>query len=185
MNIEIKVNDITLGTVVSQAMAWDEDEGEMAPTGENVRVADLVARDITNRIVKDDRWPTLKEKVTEIRSEEIRNRVGPMIDEALEGEIRQTNSYGEVTGRPITFRELVVAEVKKVVNETPNSYNSRDKGTVLQIAVRSEVQKLLSAAVAEEVAKLDEMIRQQVAEGISENTIAALIASQLKQQSQS
>ncbi|MFH8483046.1 hypothetical protein [Streptomyces sp. NPDC018055] len=185
MNIEIKVDKITLDTVVSQAMAWDEDEGEMAPTGETVRVGDLVARDITNRLVKDDRWPTLKEKVTEIRTEEIRNRVGPMIDKALEGEFRPTNPYGEEVGRPTTFRELIVDEVKKAIKETPNSYNSRDKGTVLQIAVRSEVQKLLGAAVAEEVAKLEETIRQQVQAGISEASIAALITNQLKQQPQS
>ncbi|MFE6000254.1 hypothetical protein ACFQ6C_25895 [Streptomyces sp. NPDC056454] len=183
MNIEIKVDDITLDTIVSQALAWDEDEEAMAPTGENVRVGDLVARDITSRLVKDDRWPTLREKVSEIRTEEIRRRVGPMVDEALEGEVRQTNSYGEVTGRPVTFRELVMAEVKRTINESPSSYNSRDKGTVLQIAVRSEVQKVVSTAVAEEVAKLDEVIRQQVAEGVSTDAIAKLIANRLKPQS--
>ncbi|MFJ4902907.1 hypothetical protein [Streptomyces sp. NPDC088727] len=183
MEIKIQVSDITLDTVVAQAMVWDQDNEEMYPTGSDKTVADLVAQQITERLVRDDRYPGLRDQVTELRKTMIREKVGPMLDEALNGEVRQTNNYGEPVGRAITFRELVVGEVKKVINEAPNNYNNRDKGTALQIAVRAEVKTAVATAVTEEVTKMNDLIRQQVAEGISENAIAALIANQLKPQS--
>lgn len=179
MQINVSVEDVTLDTVVCKTLAWDSDEQEMVETGDT-RVVDLVAAEIVKKVVADDRYPKLRDYALTVRSEVIREKVGPMVDEVLAGQVRQTNTYGEAKGPEITFRELVMAEVKKAVNESPGSYNNRGNGSVLEIAVRAEVKKVVNVVVVEEVAKMGDLVRQQVAEGMTESAIAAVIASALK-----
>ncbi|THA72532.1 hypothetical protein E6R60_26760 [Streptomyces sp. A0642] len=180
MNIAVQIEEVTLATVVAEALTYDSDEGEMVPTGEDITVGCLVAQEIVKRVVKDDQYPRLREQVTQLRAGLIREKLGPMIDEALQGKLRKTNNYGEAVGPEITFREMVVEEVRKALNESPNNYGSQ-KGTTLQIAVRAEVKKAAASAVAEQLASMGDLIRQQVNEAMSEEAIAAAIASVSRQ----
>ncbi|MDQ1041549.1 hypothetical protein QFZ75_008051 [Streptomyces sp. V3I8] len=177
MDINVTVSDITLESVVTKSMSWDADEGEMVETGDHVRVGDLVAAEIVKKAVADDRYPRLKEQVLEVRKEVIREKVGPMVDEALAGTVRRTNEWGEAKGPEVTFREMVVSEVKSAIGQRHNQHN---RGTVLEVAVRAEVQKHVDVAVAEEVAKLSDLVREEVAKGMSETAVAAILASAMK-----
>ncbi|MGW4695193.1 hypothetical protein ACWEO1_22755 [Kitasatospora cineracea] len=146
MNITITVDEITLNTVVGDIVEYDED-GDANVVGHKT-VADLVADRIVERLVRDtDRWPSLRERVIQIRNEEIRAQVRPSIEAALTRPIRKTNTYGEPVGPETTLSELISEETRKYISEPADKYRT-EKGTVLQAAVRAEVK----AAVAEQVA---------------------------------
>ncbi len=161
MNIEIKVDDITLDTVVGQVVGFDED-GDTYETGQRHTVADLVAAQIVERLVKDEQYPSLRDLVMQVRKEEIRAAVRPSIDEALARPIYKTNTYGERTGTETTLAELIADEARKQLSEPVDRY-SHGKGTVLQQAIRTEVQAAFKAEIAEAV----KQVRTQVAGELS------------------
>ena len=96
VNITVKIDDISLSTMVGEVMSYDE-EGGWYKDGEKT-VAHLVAEMITERVTKDDRWAALADRVYQIRAEEIRNAVRPQITEALTKPIPQHTLYGEAHG---------------------------------------------------------------------------------------
>jgi hypothetical protein len=178
VNITVSIDEVTLNTAVAKVMAYDNDEGEMYATGEEVTVGHLVAKQIVERLVKDDRWPHLRDEVLEVRKEEIRAAVRPSIVEALTRPIYQTNRFGERTGTETTLSEMIVAEVQKSLTEPADPYN-RQNGTLLQLALRPEVKRVFqegAKAAVEEMAKvlLSEGISTVVAEQIGAATTAKL-----------
>lgn len=160
MNIEIKVDDITLDTIVGDVVGFDED-GDAYQTGQRT-VASMVAEQIVTRLVADNRYTSLRDQVMEIRKEEIRAAVRPAIDEALAKPIYKTNAYGERTGSETTLAEIIADEARKQIAEPVDRYH-HDKGTVLQQTVRAEVQKAFKAEIADAV----KQVREQVAGELS------------------
>lgn len=156
MNITIQVDEISLDTVVGQTVGFDED-GDAYTTGE-ATVASMVATQIVDRLVKDERYNRLRDEVLKIRTEEIRAAIRPAIDEAIAKPIRKTNHYGEAVGGETTLSELVIEETRKVINEPLDRYGS-NKGTFLTKAIADAVRK----AFAEEVADAVKAAREQVA----------------------
>ncbi|WUH94495.1 hypothetical protein OG900_33065 [Streptomyces sp. NBC_00433] len=173
MNIEINVSDITLDTIVGQVVGFDED-GDAYETGQRT-VADLVAEKIVARLVGDQRYPTLRDMVTEIRKEEIRAAVRPSIDEALARPIYKTNAYGERTGTETTLAEIVADEARKQLAEPADRYRS-EKGSVLQQAVRAEVQKAFSDQIAQAVQQVRDMVAQELTGDLAAQMTKALAA---------
>jgi hypothetical protein len=163
MNITVTVDEVTLSTVVAEAVGYDED-GDLVVQGDKT-VAHLVAEQIVERLTRDDRWPTLREQVTELRKDEIRAAVRPAIDEALNRPIFKTNQYGERTSSETTLSELISDETRKSLTEPANRYQSSD-GTVLQHAIRAEVKRVVAEQIGETVQKL-------AAEAVAELTAAA------------
>lgn len=163
MNITVSVDEITLSTVVAEAVGYDED-GDLVVQGDKT-VAHLVAEQIVERLTRDDRWPSLRDQVTEIRKDEIRAAVRPAIDEALTRPIFKTNQYGERTSSETTLSELISDETRKSLTEPANRYQSQD-GTVLQQAIRAEVKRVVAEQIGETVRKL-------AAEAVAELTAAA------------
>lgn len=155
MNITIQVDEVTLDTVVGKTVGFDED-GDAYTTGE-ATVASMVATQIVDRLVKDERYNRLRDKVLEIRTEEIRAAIRPSIDEAIAKPIRKTNGYGEAVGGETTLSELVIEEARKLINEPLDRYGS-NKGTFLSKAIAEAVQK----AFAEEIAAAVKAAREQV-----------------------
>ncbi|MET9909762.1 hypothetical protein ABZZ74_23655 [Streptomyces sp. NPDC006476] len=174
MNIEIKVDDITLSTVVADVMSYDED-GDLVPAGREKTVADLVAERIVASVVRDDRYPRLKERVTAIRDEEIRAAIRPAIVEAVTRPIKKTNGYGEPTGQVTTLSEVIVDEARKFMKEPADKYR-REDGTVLQKLVRDEVHKAFGAEIADAVKQARELVAGELGDKVSDQITAAVRA---------
>ncbi|MBZ3909396.1 hypothetical protein [Streptomyces acidiscabies] len=174
MNIEIKVDDITLSTVVAEVMSYDED-GDLVPDGKEKTVADLVADRIVASVVRDDRYPRLKDRVTEIRDEEIRAAIRPAIEQAVNRPIHKTNTWGEPTGQQTTLSEVIVDEARKFMNEPADKYR-REGGTVLQTLVRDEVHKAFSAEIADAVKQARDLVATQLGDKVSDQITAAVRA---------
>jgi hypothetical protein len=174
LNIEIKVDDITLSTVVGDVVDFDED-GDAVSTGRERTVADLVAAQIVNQVVRDARYPNLVDQVTRIRDEEIRAAVKPTIEQAINRPIRKTNYYGEATGEETTLTEVIVEEARKLLEEPADQYR-REQGTVLQQAVRAEVKRAFEAEIADAVKQARDMVAAELGDTVSAQIAAAVKA---------
>jgi hypothetical protein len=170
MNITVKVDDVTLGTVVADVFGYDGESGEPYQLGSKT-LADLVADQIVARVVKDERYRTLAERVTEIRTEIIRERVTPAVEEAINGPISKTNHYGErVHGQTTTLRELIAEEAQRALTAPVNRDGYRESITLIQKTVRDEVQK----AFAEEIVAAVKQARASVADEIGKQVASAV-----------
>ena len=145
MNITVKIDEVTIDTVVGEVVAFDE-EGDPYRQGERT-VADIVAEQIMKRLLKDDGYPRLAERVAQIRTEEIREAVKPLITEAITRPIRSTNSYGEAVGPETTLSALIAAEARAMLAKPVDAY-SRSGQTVLGKIVAEEVATAFRAEVA-------------------------------------
>lgn len=170
MNITVSVDEVTLDTAVAEVMAYDDETGPY-PQGERT-IGDLVAEQIVSRLIKDTgRWSRYCDQVTRVRDEVIRERVMPLIEEALTRPIQKTNTYGEATGQETTLTEVIIGEAQKIMKAPIDSY-SRDRGTLLTKLVADEVKKALSAEIADAV----KAARQQVSTEIGSHVAAAVQA---------
>lgn len=174
MNIEIKVDDITLSTVVAEVMDYDED-GDLVPSGKERTVAELVAAQIVEQVVRDDRYPRLRDQVTAIRDEEIRAAIRPAIEQAVNRPIKKTNGYGEATGQETTLSEVIVDEARKYMKEPADKYR-REAATVLQSLVRAEVDRVFKAEIADAVKQARDLVAGQIGAQVSEQIAGAVKA---------
>ena len=165
MNITVKVDEISLSTAVGEiASEYDYENECVTKPGGPATVAHLVAEMIVDRLVQDrDRWYELRQTVTDVKREAIREAVRPMIEQAISEPIRKTNGYGDPVGETtVTLREVIVDEARKVINaKDPNDYRD-DKGTFLVRVVREEVSNALRAEIAAEVAKAKSAVADEI-----------------------
>lgn len=164
MNITVNVDEVTLATVVREVTGYDEDD---YPHGRrDITVADVVAEEIVARLVRDGSWPSVREQMLEVRREMLREALMPVVEEAMTSAFQKTNSYGEPTGAKVTMREVIVDEVKRMMTQPADSY-SRDKGTVLQVMVRKEVEAALGAEVRDAVKKAREQVSAEIGQMVA------------------
>ena len=174
MDIKIEIAELTMDTVVSgDYHQTDEEDWAREP----VTLGEAVVRQVVDKHIPSETMNFLGRRISEIRAEVIREALAPIIAEAIDQGIQKTNTFGEPTGPVVTLRELIIAEVKKVMTEPIDRY-SRDKGSYVQSLVRAEVQgaiaKEMAAAMAAEKeravaavrAKGAELIAQVVTEGL-------------------
>lgn len=169
MNITVTVDEVSLDTAVGEVLAYD-DEG-CYPHPEPRTVGMLVADRIVEMAAKSSGWQDVTKMADQIRGEVIREVVRPQIEEALGRPFRKTNTYGEPVGEPVTLRELIVDEVQRVLRQPADTY-SREKGTVLEVAVRKEV----ADAFGNEVRDAVKQAREGVADEIGRQVINAVSA---------
>lgn len=167
MEIKIVVDEVTLNTIVGEVVRVDEDGDEYLDG--HMTVADKVATLIKDAVVRSPEYTGLKERVTEIRNQEIREAVKPLIREALERPIRKTNYYGEATGQTTTLSELIMEEAKKVFTEVKDSY--RDKRPFIQAVVADEVQKAFQKDIQEQVKQAREAIAKQLGQNVYQDVV--------------
>ena len=167
MNITVQIDEVSLATVVDQAYRYGDEDGPHDRT-----VGELVAEMIVDRLAQDrDRWYELRQTVTEIKREVIREAVRPMVEQAIAEPIQKTSVYGDPVGGLVTLREVIVDEARKVINaKDPNDYRG-DKGTFLVRVVREEVSSALRAEIADAVkeakARVADEIGRQVAQAVT------------------
>lgn len=171
MDIQVIVPDVTLQTVVRDAT---EDGGAAT-------LANLVAAQLVDRIVGYGRedwegWNNLRRRVTEVRDEEIRAQVAPLIHETLTRGFPKTNNYGEPAGGTTTLSEIIMAEVNKVLTRPVDSSGYRGNQTVLQKIIYDLVHADFQKIAAEQVAAVRKEIAGQAGDAVRGAVQAAMRA---------
>lgn len=161
MNIEVKVSDVNLATIVDR-------DYDGAPT----TLGDLVAEKLVRAAAGDDSWPTLRDRITQIRDEKIHALLEPLIAEAFSEPIQRTTNYGSPLGEPVTLREVVIAETQKVLAGWTTNY-SLDRGEPLGQAlirqmIHKELRTELSGVIKDERQKVVDAVRGAAADLITE-----------------
>ena len=172
MNITVKIDEVTLGTVVDEIGTSYDFDGDIETAGHPVTIAHLIAEQAVDRLARDDRWQTLTKRVHDIRTEMIREAVRPAIEEAVHGPIRKTNHYGEPVGtETTTLRDLIADEARKILTQRAGEY-SRNGETVISKIVAEEVHKAFTAEIKDAV----QQARAQVATEIGQQVASAVAA---------
>jgi len=167
MEIKIVVDQISLDTAVAEVVRYDEDGDEYADG--HMTVADKVAELIKADVVKRPEYQALKDRVVEIRNQEIREAVKPLIREALERPIKRTNTWGEPTGKETTLSEIILDEAKKVFTEPRDSY--RSKTPWITEVIRTAVQDAFQKDIQEQVKKAREGIAKQLGTNVYQDVV--------------
>lgn len=182
MNIEINVSEIDLDTVIAKTVAFDDD-GDAYTTGER-RLGDAIVLQLVERVVRDNAYGNaIRERVQRIRDEEIRAAVQPIIAEAVAAPVQKTNSYGEPMGAATTMREVIVDQVRKFLEERPDSYRNNNQ-TRMSLMVRAEVEAVFKKELAAEVQKARDAVLAEVGGLVGEQvqaTIRAALATKAKE----
>ncbi len=152
MEINVEVSEVTLASIVHEATDYDR----------SMSVADLLVQAALARLTADrEGWGSLQARVCQIRDEEIRAQIQPIIAQALAQPLCQTNSFGESIGLETTLRELVIKEAKAVLTQ-PADRGSHSRETFLAKTIREQVRIVLVKDVAEEVARAKEAVATEV-----------------------
>lgn len=142
--------------------------------GEGTVAEQVVARAATLLVARVQSESELK--APEIADDEVRQlarqAAEPIITEAVSGPFQPTDHYGMQRGfgEPVTLRELIVAEAKKMLGEKSGNYG-RDEGSVLTAEIRKEIQSAFSKELAEAVSEA----KKEVLDALRDETSKALL----------
>lgn len=139
-----------------------------AHTGEEENLGEYIARLAARQLVDsygESERSTMRVAARAFYDERIEAALEPMIEEAVNGAIQSTNSYGEPTGEPTTLREVIVKRATDILNKQDTSYHARD--------TRMGVLKIVDASVAktmdDELKKTVAKVHAEVAKSIREH----------------
>lgn len=135
-HVEVKLD------LVWPELRGDEDGGPLSIADTIVEAA---ARQLLEGIDKDVKRG-LRDRVSAVRNEVIREAVKPVIDEALQEPLQRTNSFGEPVGQETTLRELIIEETRKQWQQANNNSGGvRRRETYIEKVVREEIEKTFAA----------------------------------------
>lgn len=133
-------------------------------------LAAMVAQELA-RTLRNDMEKAVRAKVEEVAAA----RAAVIVNEVIDGDIRQTNSFGEPVGEPTTLRALVVEQVKaqlaaKVGRDGRPSGYGRDGKTVVEWAaenaardaLRGELANAAAGAVGEVKARVQAIVADEL-----------------------
>lgn len=179
MQIHVNVNDVKLtDEVEGQSIRARYDDGE--DYERSVTIADLVAEKIADRLVADNTgyYDDLRKRVDRRINELVRDRVAPMIDEAMAKPVRKTNTYGEPTGVETTMRELIIDAARTWLEKSSGDSFDRTRQSqaqkLVKEAVGSALTKELSTVIAAEREKVVAAVRAQAADIIARSVAAGV-----------
>ncbi len=165
MNINVDVTDISLDSVIGEHRVFDGDGYSSAP----MTLGEAVAKHVAEDAMKDDSYRTLRHEVLQVRTEEVRRQLEPVVAEAINAPVQQTNQFGEARGDTTTLKDLIVKEARELLAKRDDYGRGQ---TLLAKTVRAEVDKALRAELAEvikeEKAKVVAAIRASAAELIAD-----------------
>lgn len=136
------------------------------PVQEPTTIEDVVLHMATREFVQSldrDVKSEVGRRVREIRDEEIRRQVAPLIEEAIAKSVQETDSYGNPKGEPRTMAEIIVAEAKTALSKPKDPY-ARNKGTLVEEFVRAEV----AAAFTKELKQAADAAKAEVLAAVKE-----------------
>jgi hypothetical protein len=166
VQITVNVDHVDLTSIIGSRRVGTsyEDEHE-----EPFTLADAIAEKVAADLRKDNHWPDLKTRVAQIRDEEIREHLRPIVADAVAAPIKRTNVYGEPTGQQVTLIEHIVTEAQAMLNRPVDGSRSQ---TLVQKLIREQVDRALvaelRAAVTDEKTKVIAAIRNKAAELLTE-----------------
>jgi hypothetical protein len=148
--ITINVGEITLDTVVSERYTQTgEEDYDAGP----VTLAELVAEIIADRAIKEglkDGYQSLVSRVADIRDQVIREKVEPIVDDALTKPFRRTNTYGDPTGKETNLKEIIIDDVGKQLSTGAGvPHRSYDSEPPLKKFIRNEIEGTLRKDLSE------------------------------------
>lgn len=169
--IHVTIDQVALNTMVEAVYAQGVDygsdgspePGDPYPAGYRT-IADLVVSQVLAKVTADtDRWDTLRRRVTQIRDEEIRAAVLPLIAAAITTPFERTNAFGEPNGTNTTLRELILKQARAQMQERTGTGHGRSGPTVMETIVAEAVTKELAAFIAGEVKVLKDALSKSLA----------------------
>lgn len=167
MELKLTVNlaDLDLADTISRK--YDDD----------TTIGEEVVRALVREIAKGDEYKSLSRRVLEIRDEEIKAMLAPILAEAVDRPIERTNSFGERMGAQTTLRELIMERTRKTLGiSTEDRYRDGryEHSTTLEKLVRSQVDAAIKEEIAEAVKAAKEAVPSQLGASIGA-TVAAVI----------
>ncbi|HEY0935894.1 MAG TPA: hypothetical protein VGD91_19410 [Trebonia sp.] len=163
MEITVSVDKIDLGDYIDSHRDGD---GDYVPAG---TIGDEVVRQLVEKFSRSDSWKGLAQRVHEIRDDEIRAQLAPVIAEALAKPIHRTNSYGEKAGEDTTLREVIVAEARTWLDtKQKDRYGDRSSTTNLQAMIRAAVEDGFKTEIADAVKAAREAVTTEFGSSIGE-----------------
>lgn len=159
MIINVTVSDLDLKTVIDD----DYDDGR-------VTLADKVAEAIVARVVNDTgAWNSIAARVRDLRDEEVRVQVAPLVAAAIAGPVQRTNDFGEPVGPPKALRDLIVEQVQQQLRKPADQYHTGGpRETWVEKLVREQVEKALreelSATIKVEKDRIVALVRAKAAD---------------------
>lgn len=167
MEIKVSVESVDLASPIGELAEYDSDNDYMG-RHKPYTLGEAVAAQIVAELKKDDRYNGLKKQVDNIRVDEIREQIRPIVQAAIVDEIPQTNTYGERTGKTTTLKELIADEARKLLSKRDDygrgpSYVQKIMAAEVDRAVKQE----LSQAIADEKAKVVAAVRAKAADLIA------------------
>lgn len=106
-------------------------------------IAARAAHQLLQNETREESTADFRRRVRSITDDMIREKLEPLVAEALSGGIQPTNRFGEAKGEPITLREYIVEFVKKhSADPSRDSWGDRRRGeTLVQMLIRTEMEQ--------------------------------------------
>lgn len=169
MQINVTVTEVDLASVIGEHPEYDADGDYIGKTGKTL--GDAVAAQLARDLMKDDSYKSLKKRVMELREEEIRAQLKPIIEAAISAPVQRTGRYGEPDGEPVSLASLIVKEVHEFLGKRVDNGYNRPATTVVQKfiaeAVEQVIRKELAESIVEEKTKVVAAVRAKAAELIA------------------
>lgn len=160
-------------TVTFDLEELSREEGDSYQRGLLGVIAPMVTTELVRKITVADEWSGLAKRIRDIRDEEIREQLRPMVAETLSASIQRTNHYGEPTGDPVTLREVVAETGRKLLIEPQrNGSGYSTNETLVRRLIREEVDaafgRELKAALDEAKAEIRTAVQAKGAAVLAE-----------------
>jgi hypothetical protein len=135
-------------------------------------ILDRAAAQIVRQLSKDD----ITRRIQQVRDDEIREVVKPMIADTIGLEVQLTDTYGAPQGPPMPLREVIVKKATEQFVVRKDGFSSSRK-TPLEEYISSEIERVfrreLNEAMAEARAQVLAAVREEGAQLITQ-TIARM-----------
>jgi hypothetical protein len=139
-------------------------------------IVDRAATKLVDRLTQDrDVYGEFRNRVNAVRNELIREKLEPVVEEAIKTSVQRTNSFGGAVGDPTTLTELIIEEGRKQLTSKAGSNSGMRTSTSTTVldkliaeAVDRALTKELRAAVEEGKGTVMAALREKAAEIMAE-----------------
>jgi hypothetical protein len=123
-------------------------DGDWDTQDEPYTLADMVAERLVEKLAQDERYPSLQDLVKRVRESVLREKLEPIIEDAINGPLQLTNEYGEARGPAITLREYIVGHVKKIITSSKRDHRGSST-SLLQEVVDNKLRTVMTNELKE------------------------------------
>jgi hypothetical protein len=121
-------------------------------TLEDVILAAVSEKIVERLMHRRDRWDeTIRQRVEGIRDEEIRERIVPMVEEAISTPVQPTTGFGVPVGEPKDLRAMIVEAAQEWLHKPSDPYDGRRGKSNVRKIIADEVDRAMAAELKEAV----------------------------------